>query len=112
MIDFNLEEGTPIKNNDRDLLLQQIDLLFDTKPKSVIGDKNYGTSYENYLYNLELSAEGIKNIVISDLNSLDLLGYYPEVEAYILQGTENDIILIDITLTGKGETYNRTYKIV
>lgn len=111
MIDFNLNKGYPTKNNDIELLLQQIDILFDTKPKSVLGDWNYGTSYENYLYKLDLSAEDIKNIVLGDISSLDLLGYNPNVEVYILQGTENDIILVDITLTGKGESYNRTYKI-
>ena len=50
MIDFDLKNNQPIQNNDLYLVLQQIDLLFGTKPKEVLGDENFGTNYDKYLY--------------------------------------------------------------
>ena len=52
MIDFNLNKGKAILNNDVDLILQQIDMLFDTTPNEVLGFEDYGTKYDYYLYNL------------------------------------------------------------
>ena len=50
-------------------------------------------------------------VLISDLNSLELFNFTPQVEVYLLQGTEQDIVLIDITLKRDYEVYNKTYKI-
>jgi hypothetical protein len=111
MIDFSLDKNSITKNNDIDLILQQIDILFDTYPKEVLGHETYGSDYERFLYNLKLSAYSIEQIVYSDINSLNLFNFTPTVKAYILQGTENDIVLIDITLTRQGEIYNKSYKI-
>lgn len=111
MIDFNIDKGLPIKNSEIDLVLQQIDILFDTNPKEVFGDESFGTVYDRYLYQLKVSNEGLKNEVLSDINSLQLFGYTPQVEVYFLEGTEQDIALIDITLKRYDEIYNKTYKI-
>lgn len=111
MIDFNLDPGVPIKNNDVSLLLQQIDILFDTTPKEVLGFENFGTKYDYYLYQLKLNNSDIQQEVLDDLNSLNLLGFTPNVEVYLLQGTEQDIALIEITLTRDDENYQRIYKI-
>lgn len=111
MIDFSLD-SKPIKNDDVDLLLQQIDILFDTTPGQVLGEDEYGTEYDRYLYDLKLSNNAIKVQVMNDLNELDLMGYIPDVEVYMLQGTEQDICLINITLTRELSTIKKTYKIV
>lgn len=111
MIDFCLSEDAPIVNDELSFILQQIDLLFDTQHKEVLGDEEFGTSYERYLYDMKMSNYGLKHIILSDLNSLDLMGYVPDVEVHLLQGTEKDIALIDITLTRSGESYKQIYKI-
>lgn len=41
MIDFNIEHGYPILNNDADLILQQIEILFDTTPGEVLGSVDF-----------------------------------------------------------------------
>ena len=56
MVDFNLEEGDAVINSNRDLVVQQIDMLFDTVPSEVCGDMHYGTRYDKYLYELHFSA--------------------------------------------------------
>lgn len=110
-MDFNLNEGYAIQNDDISLIIQQIDLLFDTKPREVLGQELFGTTYERYLYNLKLSNEQLKQVVMSDLNRLSLFGFVPEVEVHLMQGTEKDIALIEITLSRDGEQYQQIYKI-
>ena len=111
MVDFNIDAGSPLKNGDIELLLQQIDILFDTYPKEVLGSEDFGTQYDDYLYRLKLSAANIKQRVISDISSLELFDFVPDVEVHLLQGTEKDIVLIDINLIRGEEKHNRTYKI-
>lgn len=111
MVDFNLDVGDPVKKNDISLILQQIDILFDTKEKEVLGYEDFGTKYDTYLYDLQVSSDELKYEVMQDLQSIELFGFTPTVEVYLLQGTEQDIALIDIILTREDENYRRTYKI-
>ena len=111
MNDFHLNKGVPILDRNIDLVLQQIDMLFDTNPGEVLGDTTYGTRYGKYLYNLNISNEGIKQAVLSDIMKLDLMGYSPQVEVILLEGTQRDIAIIDIILKDEYNSYRRTYKI-
>lgn len=111
MTDFNLERGGAVIMSDVDIVLQQIDLLFDTNPREVLGDENYGSTYDEYLYQLKISADNLKSQVLSDLRSLDLREFIPSVEVLLLQGTEQDIALINIDLTRYNENYKKSYKI-
>lgn len=111
MIDFNLQEGKPVINDDIECLIQQIDILFDTSPGDVLGDLNYGTDYYQYLYNLKLSGDQLKDVILHDLYKLDLLGYIPQVQVYLMQGTERDIALVQVDLYKQGESYQKTYTI-
>lgn len=111
MIDFCLDNNSIILNDDVSLILQQIDILFDTKTREVMGFSNYGTKYDTYLYDLKVSNEFLKQTVLSDLNSLNLFGFRPDVEVHLLQGTEQDIALIEINLFRDEEYYQRVYKI-
>ena len=52
MNDFNLNNGRGALNDDIDLILQQIDILFDTNPREVFGNESFGTTYDKYLYQL------------------------------------------------------------
>jgi hypothetical protein len=111
MIDFNLNKKSPINNSEIELILQQIDILFDTSPKEVLGQETFGTQYDDYLYRLNLSNEGIEQRVLNDINSLELFGFKPHVEVLLLQGTERDIALIKILLTKDQESFEQIYKI-
>lgn len=110
MVDFSINDGVA-KRKDIDLILQQIDLLFDTSPREVFGSVDYGTKYDEYLYRLKLSNESIREQVLSDLYSIQLFDFVPTVEVHLLEGTEQDIALIEIVLTRETETYNRVYRI-
>lgn len=111
MVDFNLNGNNPVNNDDISLILQQIDILFDTTPKEVFGAETFGTRYDKYLYELKLSNESIKQNILADLYSLELFGFIPTVNVHLLQGTEQDIALIEIELNREEESYTKIYKI-
>ena len=91
--------------------IQQVDILFDTTPTEVLGDERFGTRYDDYLYDTRLSADNLKTIVEQDLSEINLMGWNYDVEVYLLQGTEQDIAIINITFTKGIETVQKTYKI-
>lgn len=111
MIDFSADTSNAVKWADRDILLQEIDLLFDTTPGEVLGQGSFGTRYDRFLYNLSITNEGVRQQVLSDLSKIDLRGYEPEVDVLLMEGTEHDIAFIRISLTREGETFNRTYRL-
>lgn len=111
MIDINLDGGAPTINNEIDLIIQQIDMLFDTAYREVHGAPGYGTRYEDFLYNLNISNAAIEYQIQCDLNSLQLFGFVPSVEVSIYEGTLNDIILCKVTLTRNDQVCEKTYKI-
>ena len=61
MVDFNLEAGNPVKINDSELVIHQIDLLFDTRKCDVLGDDEFGVDYERLLYDMQLSNADMEN---------------------------------------------------
>lgn len=114
MIDFSLSNKLTdniIVNNDLLLVLQQIDLLFNTEPFDVLGDNNYGTNYDKYLYTVGMSNTALENKILRDLNNLDLRGFNVDVNVSIVEGTERDIAFIDIIISGDYEEYTKTYVI-
>lgn len=111
MIDFSLNNDKVIVENDVDLLLQQIDILFDTTPREVLGSEDFGTEYDKCLYDLNMSNSELKRQVETDLRSLDLLGFGYQINVHMLRGTEQDIALIEIELEQDDVKYNRIYKI-
>lgn len=111
MIDLSLDTENNIKTSDIDIVIQQIDLLFDTYPTEVLGEENFGTRYDKFLYNLSVSSEAIRSSVLQDLQSLDLMGFVPDVQVYLFEGTQNDILVINIGLTRDEITYQKTYNI-
>lgn len=114
MIDFALSNKfgeDVIISNDLLLVLQQIDLLFATDTCDVLGDMNYGTNYDKYLYTVGMSNAAMEQKIYNDLQKLDLRGFNVSVDVSIVEGTHRDIAFIDITLTGDYENYNKTYMI-
>jgi hypothetical protein len=111
MIDFNIEHGYPTLNNDVDLILQQIEILFDTTPGEVLGSVDFGTRYSDFLYNLQLSNEDIKNIISRDLQSLELFGFTYKIDVDIFIGSENDIVLVKIEFDRDDYKFDKTIKI-
>lgn len=114
MIDFNISNKLSddiVVSNDLILILQQIDLLFNTEPGDVLGDTIFGTNYDKYLYTLGISNAALESKIMNDLSNLQLFGFTPSVSVTLVEGTVRDIAFIDITLSGEYEEYNKTYVI-
>lgn len=126
MIDFNLCEDEliglngqhnkdllekPSLNKSVDLILQQIDILFNTNKRELFGATGFGTDYDQYLFNLTMSNEAIAYNIQHDLESLELFGFTPLVHVGIVEGTLNDIILVTVGLKRDRAYYEKTYTI-
>lgn len=117
MIDINIGNSfvtsseKTILNTPLECLIQQVDMLFGTDVDDVLGDEQYGTNYDRYLYTTGMSNTALETKILSDLNRLNLLGFSPSVNVTLLEGTVRDIALIEITFTGDYETFNKIYRI-
>ena len=111
MQDFNISPGPPAIEEDLSLIKQQLDILFDCTPGDLHGDTSFGTSYEYLLYDLRITAEQLEQRAWDDVCSINLRGYTPTVKAYLLQGSQRDIAIIDIQLKRSDGNYRITYKI-
>ena len=113
MVDFSLYKlgGNSTINYEVDLLLQQVDILFDTTPTEVLGQDQFGTQYDKYLYDTKLSASNLKTIIEQDISTINLMGWNYDVEVHLLQGTEQDIAVIKIMFYKGIESVQKIYKI-
>ena len=114
MIDFALSNKLTddvLINNELLSVLQQIDLLFNTEPNEVLGDEDFGSNYDNYLYTLGISNAALESKIMNDLMKLNLYNFIPYVTVTIVDGTYRDIAFIDITLKGQYDYYTKTYMI-
>lgn len=101
MIDFNIfnnMSNNPIIQLEEDYVAQQIEMLFMTDKESVLGDIEYGTNYDRYVYGVGVSNTALENKILGDIRQLDLGSYEPSVKVTFLEGTLRDIALIDVTL--------------
>lgn len=113
MVDLSLDTDSVLKKTDLDNVIQQIELLFDTNPFELVGETTYGSDFEKFLWNLTASNYDIANYIRTKImNNVDLLGFSVDVAVGLLEGTENDIILADITISRDGYEYTKTYKII
>lgn len=76
MQDFNLAPDEnfrePVISRDDEFLHQQIDILFETTPGDLQGDSDFGTTYDELLYEQHLSTSQLERTMKSDLGLLDL----------------------------------------
>ena len=112
MVDLSLDTRTVVKTTDLENVMQQIEMLFDTSPFEVIGEPRYGSDFEKFLWNLNASNYEIERYIETSIRmKVDLMGYEVSVVVTLMNGTENDIILADITIYKEGKNYTTTYKI-
>lgn len=114
MLDFNILNEISISDslfidNDLEYVIQQIDLLFNTNVNDVLGDPSFGSNYDRYLYNLNISNYALEQKIYNDLIRLDLRGFTPQVSVHLVEGTVRDIAFIDIILSGKCGEFARSY---
>lgn len=112
MIDFCTSEDAVVLDDELDLIIQQIDMLFSTTPMDVIGCPNYGSAYERFIYDLSYPTSEIKRYAESQLEkNVEFFGNPYDVNVSVLNGEYNDIILLEVNIYVKGHQYQKIYKV-
>ena len=112
MKDFCLNSDSVTLNTERELIIQQIDMLFDTDNNEVLGEYNYGTDFRQFLWDMKKSNNDISNYTRSVIMSnVDLFGWTLDVDTTLLHGTNNDIILVSITISKNLTNFEKTYMV-
>jgi hypothetical protein len=113
MVDFNINKNNKaVANVDIECILQQIDLLFNTNKREVLGDIEFGNSYDKYLHELNVPNDVIKHKIEQDIRNLELFGFDVDVEVYFIEGTVRDIFMSKIILHKDEYYYEKIYKII
>lgn len=111
MKDFCVDLKAVTISDEIDLLIQQIDMVFDTNPTEVFGEE-FGSEFYNLLWDLKVSnkevSEYTKSVIYSNVN---LIGWDLNVETEFLQGSINDIMLVKIQLSKYDEVFEKIYRI-
>jgi hypothetical protein len=111
MKDFCLDKESAFVNEEVRLIIQQIDLLFDTNEDEVLGE-SFGSNFYDFLWDLTVSANEISEYTKNKIESyVKLFGWNLDVHTDILQGTKNDIILIQIKLSKGSYSFEKIYKV-
>lgn len=112
MVDLCTTNDAVVLENDIDLVLQQIEVLFDTDPGDVIGAPRFGIKFDNYLYETSLGnhtvAAQISNMISSNV---DLMGWQVQVDVDFLAGSDNDILMFRVMIYNEVDTYSKIYKV-
>ncbi|MCK9574576.1 MAG: hypothetical protein WC979_01580 [Candidatus Pacearchaeota archaeon] len=83
-------------------VLSKIRMILFTRKGDVLGEPDFGTSIEDYVFETKVSAEDLKKMVLQQITT-----YVPESEFFNVevvisfkQGVTNDICYIDVKLNG------------
>lgn len=105
-VDIRLEpltdtaEDSPIVNDRMGFLLQEISILFDTSYGEVLGDETFGSDFERFIWDLNVSNDTISRYVLDRIMNHTVSGgsFDIHVDTTISYGTESDIIIVKITI--------------
>lgn len=112
MIDFSRVTSTPTIENAAEFVLQQIDILLDTDKGEVLGEPRFGSDYDKFLYELNISNTYIENYIYNNITeNVDLMGWELGVHVDLMIGTKTDIILVEISVSKNNDVFSKVYKI-
>lgn len=112
MIDFSRVTSTTTIENTAEFVLQQIDILLDTDKGEVLGEPRFGSDYDKFLYELNISNTYIENYIYNNITeNVDLMGWELGVHVDLMVGTKTDIILVEISVSKNNDVFSKVYKI-
>lgn len=85
------------------LLIIQIENIFFTKKREVIGQENFGLNLEDLLFSFNSNEGDIKSKIVSQIRSFcPLSQMYPiDVKVRFVKGSERDMGVIDMYISNK-----------
>lgn len=112
MIDFSRVTSTTTIENTAEFVLQQIDILLDTDKGEVLGEPRFGSDYDKFLYELNISNTYIENYIYNNITeNVDLMGWELSVHVDLMVGAKTDIILVEISVSKNNDVFSKVYKI-
>lgn len=112
MKDLSIDTSKNIIVKPIEIILQQLDILFDTLPGEVLGEETFGVDCNQFLHDLKVSNYRIQQYIYNKIvTNIDLFDYTCTVDVYILDGSYNDIIIVNINIKNDVNSFEKTYKI-
>lgn len=98
MIDLAIDSRVFI-NNEVDAALQELDLIFNTENTELIGYPNYGSNFEQFLWQMTPSPDSLQQY-IKELfhNTYFLNKMSTDVKVQVLDGEYRNIYYVNITV--------------
>lgn len=98
-MDFSLDNRIMLNDN-LDCAIQELDMLFNTTNTELIGDTNYGTNFEQFLWQLTPSPSELKKYINDKIQQYT---YYMSQYEYDINirtelGELRDIYYVEITI--------------
>ena len=115
--DINLDDSNGAIITDRiEFLLQEISILFDTNKGEVLGNEEFGTDFEQFIWDLSASNQDISSYVVNSIYDYTTTGrnFNITADTSISYGTESDIIIVKISIqdpTTTATPINAIYRI-
>lgn len=100
--DSNYREDLLEISNEKDVLVQQIKMLFDTSNGEVIGEPNFGIGLEDMLFEFNLNENQLKRRILDQIHAYcDIDKFEINVEIKFFKGSIRDAAQIDLFIDGK-----------
>ena len=111
MIDFAIDSRIFL-NDEFDIAMQELDILFNTENTELIGNPQFGTNFEQFLWQLNPSVNDLKRYIQEKISTATFLSkYVVDVNVEIVSGNFRNIYVVTINVTApNGETKQRKYQ--
>ena len=105
MIDFAIDSRIFL-NNEFDIAMQELDLLFNTENTELIGNPQFGTNFEQFLWQLNPSTNDLKRYIQEKVSTAIFLSKYTiDINVDIVSGNYRNIYVVTINVIApNGET--------
>ena len=112
MIDFAIDSRIFL-NNEFDIAIQELDILFNTENTELIGNPNFGTNFEQFLWQLHPSENDLKRYINEKISSTMFLSkYIININVNVVKGDQRNIYIVELNITSPttGESQQRKYQ--
>ena len=111
MIDISLDRNIFVYD-ELNAAIQELDLMFNTENTELIGNPQFGTNFEQFLWQLNPSPNELKRYINEKISGTMFLSRYTtNIEVNIVNGNYRNIYVVDISVTAPdGTTQERKYQ--
>lgn len=100
-----------IVNNYLDLALQELDILFNTRPTELLGQPTYGINFEQFLWTLTPSSDTLERYIKEKItmNTFYLSKMNFTINVDFIRDLAEVIYVVKISISDNSNTINREY---